>query len=185
MTEREELLKRLERIKALADRGVGGEKENAEALLQRLMQKYNITEEDIEKKVERIYWIRYKTDLERKLIYQIAYKHCGSGHACRGVGTYSGRSKKLIGVTCTPSIYIEVEADFEFYREALKEDLDIFMQAFIHKNDIFPDPELVKDEPKSDFVMDRDRALKITAIMDGIDQRTRHKALPTSCEEAE
>ena len=33
MTEREELLKRLERVKALAERGVGGEKGNAEALL--------------------------------------------------------------------------------------------------------------------------------------------------------
>ena len=35
MTEREELLQRLERVKALAERGVGGEKENAEALLNR------------------------------------------------------------------------------------------------------------------------------------------------------
>ena len=48
MTEREELLRRLERVKALAERGVGGEKENAEALLNRLMAKYGISEEDIE-----------------------------------------------------------------------------------------------------------------------------------------
>ena len=47
MTEREELLKRLERVKALAERGVGGEKENAEALLKRLMEKYDISDEDI------------------------------------------------------------------------------------------------------------------------------------------
>ena len=39
MTEREELLRRLERVKELAERGVGGEKENAEALLNRLMAK--------------------------------------------------------------------------------------------------------------------------------------------------
>ena len=44
MTEREELLKRLERVKALAERGVGGEKENAEALLKRLMEKYDISD---------------------------------------------------------------------------------------------------------------------------------------------
>ena len=42
MTEREELLRRPERVKALAERGVGGEKENAEALLNRLMAKYGI-----------------------------------------------------------------------------------------------------------------------------------------------
>ena len=44
MTEREELLQRLERVKALAERGVGGEKENAEALLNRLMAKYGISD---------------------------------------------------------------------------------------------------------------------------------------------
>lgn len=53
MTEREELLRRLERVKALAERGVGGEKENAEALLNRLMAKYSISEEDIEDTAER------------------------------------------------------------------------------------------------------------------------------------
>ena len=60
MTEREELLRRLERVKALAERGVGGEKENAEALLNRLMAKYGISEEDIEDTAERDYFIRYQ-----------------------------------------------------------------------------------------------------------------------------
>ena len=63
MTEREELLRCLERVKALAERGVGGEKENAEALLNRLMAKYGILEEDIEDTAERDYFIRYhRTD---------------------------------------------------------------------------------------------------------------------------
>lgn len=75
MTEREELLRRLERVKALAERGVGGEKENAEALLNRLMAKYGISEEDIEDTAERDYFIRYHNFWERKLIVQIAYKH--------------------------------------------------------------------------------------------------------------
>lgn len=82
MTEREELLQRLERVKALAERGVGGEKENAEALLNRLMAKYGISEEDIEDTAERDYFIRYHNFWERKLIVQIAYKHLGSGHCC-------------------------------------------------------------------------------------------------------
>lgn len=71
MTEREELLKRLERVKALAERGVGGEKENAEALLKRLMEKYDISDEDIEDTSIRTYFIRYQTQWERKL-HQIA-----------------------------------------------------------------------------------------------------------------
>ena len=118
MTEREELLQRLERVKALAERGVGGEKENAEALLNRLMAKYGISEEDIEDTAERDYFIRYHNFWERKLIVQIAYKHLGSGHCCGTVGTQSGRPHKEICVTCTPAQYIEIEADFEFYKAA-------------------------------------------------------------------
>lgn len=106
MTEREELLQRLERVKALAERGVGGEKENAEALLNRLMAKYGISEEDIEDTAERDYFIRYHNFWERKLIVQIAYKHLGNGHCCGTVGTQSGRSHKKICVTCTPAQYI-------------------------------------------------------------------------------
>lgn len=142
MTEREELLRRLERVKALAERGVGGEKENAEALLNRLMAKYGISEEDIEDTAERDYFIRYHNFWERKLIVQIAYKHLGSGHCCGTVGTQSGRPHKKICVTCTPAQYIEIEADFEFYKAAWEEELAIFYSAFISKNDIFPPPEL-------------------------------------------
>lgn len=57
MTEREELLKRLERVKTLAERGIGGEKEHAEALLKRLMEKYDISDEDIEDTSTRTYLI--------------------------------------------------------------------------------------------------------------------------------
>ena len=71
MTEREELLKRLERVKALAERGVGGEKENAEALLKRLMEKYGISDEDIEETSTRTYFIRYQTQCERKLLTRL------------------------------------------------------------------------------------------------------------------
>ena len=73
MTEREELLKRLERVKALAERGVGGEKENAEALLKRLMEKYDISDEDIEDTSTRTYFIRYQTQWERMLPHSCSY----------------------------------------------------------------------------------------------------------------
>lgn len=121
MTERERLLEKLTAVKALADRGVAGEKEAAEKRLQYMMQKYGITESDLEDSGVRLYWIRYKTEYERKLLYQLAYKYTGSGHAHGCVGTYTGRSRKKVGIDCTPAQYIEIEADFEFYRAALEE----------------------------------------------------------------
>ena len=101
MTEREELLRRLERVKALAERGVGGEKENAEALLNRLMAKYGISEEDIEDTAERDYFIRYHNFWERKLIVQIAYKLPTSilaavTAAVRSAPTRDGRTRRYV-----------------------------------------------------------------------------------------
>lgn len=120
MTEREELLKRLERVKALAERGVGGEKENAEALLKRLMEKYEISDEDIEDTSTRTYFIRYQTQWERKLLHQIAYMHLGSGHSFGCVGTYTNRSRKKVGVECTPAQYIEIEGTMSFSAQLWK-----------------------------------------------------------------
>lgn len=50
MTERERLLEKLGKVKAMADRGEGGEKESAERTLAALMKRYGITEEDLEDK---------------------------------------------------------------------------------------------------------------------------------------
>ena len=47
MTERERLLEKLGKVKALADRGEGGEKESAERTLAALMKRYGVTEEEL------------------------------------------------------------------------------------------------------------------------------------------
>lgn len=179
MTEREELLRRLERVRALAERGVDGEKENAEALLQRLMIKYGITDEDIEDNSVQTYFIRYQTYWERKLLYQLAYMHLGSGHAYGCVGTYTNRPRKKVGVECTPAQYIEIEADFEFYRAALEEEMSLFYTAFISKNNLFPPPELASQDD-ADEEVDLVKAKKVSAFMMGIERRTRNKALPST-----
>ena len=81
-------------------------------------------------------------------------------------------------MTCTPAQYIEIEADFEFYKAAWEEELAIFYSAFISKNDIFPPPELAS--PSDDDEIDLVRLEKVRAMMSGIDRRTRSKALPGS-----
>lgn len=175
MSEREKLLKKLESIKALAEKGVGGEKENAEALLQTLMNKYGVTEADLEDAGARKYWIRFKAGYEERLIFQLAYKHLGDGHAFNSIG-YSGRRRKEVCVECTPAQYIEIEADHQFYWQALEAEMKIFYRAFLEKNNLFPPPELVrKDENSKKY--DAGEIEKIRKMKTGIDRYTRHKAL--------
>ena len=177
MTEKERLLKKLEGVRALAQRGVGGEKQNAERILADLMDRYGITDADLEEDREETYFIRYSTTYERRLLHQLAYMHLGPGHSGGCVGTYTNRPRKKVAITCTPAAYIEIEADYEFYRKALVDDLDLLYSAFLTKNDLFPPPELA-GEPGSDDEIDIERSTKIALISESLDRRQRHKALP-------
>lgn len=178
MTERERLIEKLMKTKALAERGVGGERENAERILAAMLQKYGISLDDLESEEETTHWLTFKTDLERRLLHQLAYKYCGSGHAYGCVGKYTNRPRKKVGIDCTNAIYIEIEADFDMYRRALEEDLEIFYSAFIAKNNIYPPPELAGDLD-DDGDVDYERQMKVAAMAKGIERRTRNKALPS------
>ena len=90
MSNKAELLKK---IKALADRGVDGERESAQTLLARLMEQYGISETDLEEERRETAWFRYSQGTERRLLNQIIYMVTGrSGFGC--VGSYSGRKRK-------------------------------------------------------------------------------------------
>ena len=175
-SERERLLERLRGVKALAEKGSPGERDNAAALLTALTKKHGITDADLEGAEISIHWIRYKTIYERKLLFQLSYMHLGSGHASGCVGRSSGRKRKEVGIKCTPAQFIEIEADYQFYRKALEEELDVFYSAFIQKNKLFPPPALCKDDDGVKPV-DPDMIMKMETIMEGIEHRTRHKAI--------
>lgn len=177
MTEKEKLLEKLGALKSLAERGVNGEKSNAEERLRYLMKKHGISEEELEDAGARVYWIAFKTDYEKRLLCQLAYMRLGSGHSFKYVSSSTKRTHKKVGIHCTPAQYIEIEADFAFYREALAEEMDVFYSAFINKNDLFPPPEL--DNIDEDYRnTDIKRSEKVRAMMRGIEHRTRNKALP-------
>jgi len=54
-------MERLKKLKALAERGIGGEKENAGQLLEKLCIKYGISQDDIDSPEERTnHWFKYK-----------------------------------------------------------------------------------------------------------------------------
>ncbi len=184
MTERTRLLEKLEHLKTLAEKGCKGERIAAEERLNHLMEKYGITESDLEGAIDRTYFIPYKTDYEYKLLYQLAYMHFGVGHAHDTVGTYTNRKRKKVAIDCTPAQYIEIEADFEFYRAALATEMDVFYSAFIQKNKLFPPPELTCDDLPSDDV-DMERIMKMEAMMEGIDRRSRRKAISVGKDEEE
>ena len=130
----------LQKIKALADRGVEGERESAQAILSRLMEQYGISEAEFEEDRRETAWFAYSQEIERRLLAQIIYMVTGaSSYGC--VGTYTGRKRKKLGAECTAAERMEIEANYEFFKAAMSEELEIFFSAFAYKNNLFPPEE--------------------------------------------
>lgn len=174
--ERERILQKIRRVQALAERGVAGEQESAAATLDRLMKQYGITEAELEEERREMEWFRYKTPIERKLLLQVIYSVTGrAAYGC--VGKYTGRKRKKVGIECTAAERLEIQFDYDFFREALEEEMDRFYSAFLIKNGIFPPEGKERDELPPPREISREEALKLEALMMGMDHHTRRAAL--------
>lgn len=179
--ERERILQKIRRVQALAERGVAGERESATATLDRLMKQYGITEADIAEERREWAWFRYKTPIERKLLAQVIYAVTGRvGSGC--VGTYTGRKRKNVGIECTAAERLEIQFDYDFFRAALEEEMERFYSAFLKKNGIFPPNGKECEELPEPEETSKEEALKIQALMMGMDTHTRRAALESGVE---
>lgn len=128
---------KLAKIKELAERGVGGEKETAMRMYEELKARYEIEDEEITLDKVTLHWFSYKNDLEEDLLTQIFYMVTGNASYHRYTGSYSRRKKR--GCDCTEVEAAEITLYFSFYKEELKREMKAFMTGFKFKNDLFPD----------------------------------------------
>lgn len=132
---------RIEKLKNLAERGVGGEKETAHKKLDKLLKENGITEDDLNEDSEQYYLFSYTDVHTQKLLCQVITKVLGSN--CKFYKTKKTRNK--IGAYCTPAQKIEIDLDYEFYNRLFQEEVDILLTAFVDKQDIFPKDVTVRD----------------------------------------
>lgn len=140
------------KLKALADKGVGGEKVTAEAMLNALLKKHKITIEEIEgEKLEDHYFTLTKEEF--RLWYQIVKQ---VRYALKVYGEFPKkfiRQYSLDGnwmITCSASEFIEIEAKYSFYKRLFEQELDVFYSAFIKANDLLVDnPNKTADKEMS------------------------------------
>ena len=137
---------RLKRLRALAERGVGGEKENAQRILERLCDKYGLDISQLDTEEKKLTWFRYrKGNHFRKLLAQCIVKVCGKGTKLYGHNREATRAREY-AVECTASEAVEIELDYEFYADALQKELDRLISMFIQKNNIFPKDVTVAED---------------------------------------
>ena len=133
MDNKTELLKKL---KALADAGVDGERDNAQKILDRLLKKYDLTLADIEFDEIKEHAFQFRGKQEREILKQICFKVTDGDrrvyHYRTGIG-----SKNTICCECSDAEAIQIRFEFDFYKELWEEELKLFLTAFIVKHEIF------------------------------------------------
>lgn len=175
MEDRDKIKEKLRKIKALAERGIGGEKEGALKLYNELLAKYELTDDFVYLDEIKRYWIRFDSDIDKKLIAQLFYKVTGDP-------TYyikTDKRRHLIGFDCTDFEINEFRFYYRFYKEHLENELSIFMGAFFSKNSLFPDSTArvqYESEDKEESLEEQmawlDRMEKMRRMADGIDRKT-------------
>ena len=135
------------KLKALADRGIGGEKENASEILKRFLNKNGLTIEDLENEETRDFFVNIKSE-DFPLFHQITAK---VNREILVYGEFPKADIKKHGlkgnyiISCTSAEFIEIEAKNAFFQNLYKEEIKLFYSAFIHANDLGVDPDKNKE----------------------------------------
>ncbi len=128
------LVKRLQKLHALAVQGVGGEKENADTLLQKLLKKHNLTVNDIMADEEKERRYCYKTAFDKQLIAQIAYIFKDD--------VFVSSKHKEISVCVNDYEHVQILEMIDFHLQNFRAERKVILKSlltgYIQKHKLFP-----------------------------------------------
>ncbi len=174
----ERIRAKLLKLLALARHGVGGEKENAASVLDKLLKKYCLTLEDLDDaNAERqIYWIKASGKSETTLLSQcVAATVPGWDRA-----TYRHRGVRgVTGYALTHAEHMQIDLMFEIHRRALKKHVEkqrkLAVLSYIQTNEIFPAAS--DDAPAKPSKLSEEDVMQIISMMRGMEPTPVHKAI--------
>lgn len=182
-----EIIDKILKVKALAERGASGERDNATKLLQSLMKKYGITESDLYSDEKDLYFINTCGNTQLFVqVYMSMYK--GEDRWVKDIrkmpkkdrneyaGYGWGDKDADSAIKCTKSEFLEVKALFSVYKEDFDRQLEVFKYAYFRKNDLLGEPK--PDEPEREHTEEEVRNI-INAIRmsEGIEKKEVHKMI--------
>lgn len=152
----------LQKLLALAKRGVGGESDNAQAMLESKMRELGLSLVDLESEHRERVWFKYKRGaFSRDLLSQVIYSVMGDADVWRR----RDKSQSL-GCDVTNPERLEIELRYEAFFPALQSEFKSAYTAFLHVNKIFPGKE-----PEGDGKPLSNRELmKLVMMMEGMER---------------
>lgn len=157
---------RLKKLYALALRGVGGEKEQAQAILDKLLKKYAMTLDDLDNEAIQEYDLEYHGKEQDRILMQTVYKVTDEKGAFSHLQyNHSGRAcRTRLRVSCTAAQKAEIEFLFAFYVRLWEKEKEALLQAFFQKHRIFGNLK----EGESGMELSPEELLKLEFLMNGL-----------------
>lgn len=141
------LFEKLKQIQALAEKGVGGEKENAARMLKHLLDKHSLTMDDLQQRIkveERVpHDFQYRNSAEKAILMQLYARLSGNNE----VRYWKGRN--YLTFALTESENERLREEYRIFRKAWKEEVQLLLNAFIQKHELFAPS--TGDCPKNDI----------------------------------
>lgn len=182
---KQQIIDRVMKVKALADRGVAGERIAAQQLLETLMKKYKIDEADLNIEKTDFYIIDAGDFFFKELFNQLYHVKFGLNRPVWNIEKMPKKTKREwaglgfgdetanVAIECTKSEFIEVKTLFEIYRRDLREQWRTFIYAYFYKNNL-----LAPSDPDKEYSDDyKERALKAVLMSRFIDKKEVHKMI--------
>ncbi|MFV0678408.1 hypothetical protein [Variovorax sp. tm] len=166
---------RMRKLLALADRGEGGEKANAQRMLDSMLRRHGMAVHDLIGEKRELHWFKVRSATEKQLARQIAAKVLDGQ-----VASYRNqRNAKQIGIETTPAEAIEIELHIETLRPALEQHMELAFSAFVQANRLFQTSP--SEEPARAWTdEERARVRKVLAMADATDATPVHKRIPNA-----
>lgn len=172
MSKQIELLKKL---KALAERGIGGEANNAKAAMDKIMLKYNISLSDLEVVEIKPFFFK-ATGINNRLLHQIAKSLDYTIEVFDIKHEYRREYQADVFIKCTHAQFIEIEYKYEVYKKLYKKESEVFFRAFCKANDLLANPPELRSY--DDLTEEEQKAYDKAAIMaKGIDKASIYKQI--------
>lgn len=172
----DKIIELAKKLKALADRGVGGEKENAIEKLERVMQKHGITIDDINGRLKKDFDFHLRKEITFDFVNQVVASVLGSrkeyGHSLSVYKYIQKRGFKSYQIErVEPDLFSEIIIKIDLFWDDYKEQQEIFYEAYIQKNRLYRKPSEKEDEVAEELTPEeREKLFKMSNMMQGIDR---------------
>jgi hypothetical protein len=161
------------KLKALAEKGTGGEKDNASQMLSNFMQKHNLSLTDIEgeKKTEREF--KYKNKDQFRFLKQVLVSVTGydvKAWAYRGI-------KNSYFAELTDLEYVEISLKYQFFWKEYLKQMDTFYRAFIQTNGLYAKEKEEEREGRVYTEEELEQMREIMRLSNGMKKAEFHKQI--------